>query len=297
MIAVRRTLGIGSGVVTAVVLAILAGSAASSDIYITGKVLAQVAGRNAALVQITWAYKCLGDKLGAATYDWTLKVVRQQPLPEKTTLLGHGTTKFGKKVVQLSPGEYLPISDPYRCETERGAGYDKPEIGAPFTVPDYCSWIVSSTRGLVQLEHGSAVKVARPGSTVAPGDALVTPKRGLAAIASTSADGAATLAGSSRLELDAKRCASKGGWKLRLAKGSATAVVKPAAGRAANFLMATGNATAAGSRGARWKVDFAKATTTVRVLSGQVRVAGKTGPPVLVKAGRSVTVRGSGQPS
>jgi len=287
---VRRALGIGGGVVTAVVLAVLAGSAASSDIYIWGKVLGPTAGKNAALVEISWAYKCLGDKLGAATYDWTLKVVRKQPLPEKTTTLGHGTTKFGKKIVQLWPGEYLPTSDPYTCETDRGAGYDKPEVGAPFTVPDYCSWTVSSTRGVVQLEHGSAVKAARPGSIVAPGDALVTPKGGLAGVSSTAGDGAATLAGSSRLEFDAKQCASRGGWKLRLDTGLLTASVQPSADRTASYGSVTPNATVSGGPGARWQVEFAKRTTKVRALAGLIRVAKKTGLPLTLKAGQATTI-------
>ena len=46
-------MAIGAGLATAVVLAVLAGSAASSDIYITGQVLARVPGMNMATVQIT----------------------------------------------------------------------------------------------------------------------------------------------------------------------------------------------------------------------------------------------------
>ena len=61
----RRTLAIGAGV--AVVVAVLAGSAASSDIYITGQVLARVPGKNMAAVRIAWDYKCLGEERRATT--------------------------------------------------------------------------------------------------------------------------------------------------------------------------------------------------------------------------------------
>ena len=52
-------------------------------------------GRTRRSSRSRWAYKCLGDKLGYATYDWTLKVEREAPLPEKTTMIGHGTSKRG----------------------------------------------------------------------------------------------------------------------------------------------------------------------------------------------------------
>ena len=94
-----------------------------------------------ATVQIAWDYKCLGEDGG--DYEWNLKLVRTRPLPEKTVALGSGTTERGDKTTRLAPGEYLPKSDPYFCETSRGQGYDKPEIGGPFTVPDYCAWTVS----------------------------------------------------------------------------------------------------------------------------------------------------------
>ncbi len=88
-----------------------------------------------------------------------------------------GRGERGSKTIRLTPGQYLPKADPYFCETERGQGFDKPEIGGQFVVPDYCAWTVSSVRGLVQHQHGTAVKAARPGSSVAPGDAIVTPAR------------------------------------------------------------------------------------------------------------------------
>ena len=123
--------------------ALLAGGASgskASDVYIVGRVLGRVPGKNLASVEVSWAYKCLGDKLGDATYEWTLKAVRQQPKPEQTVALGEGTSKVGKLRTQLGPGQYLLTSDPYHCETDRGAGYDKPEIGQSLAVPDYCVW-------------------------------------------------------------------------------------------------------------------------------------------------------------
>ena len=126
-----------------------------------------------------WDYKCFGDKLGDSTYEWTLKILRRQPKPVKTMTLGTGTTKRGSMRTQLGPGSYLPTADPFLCETERGAGNDQPEIGAPFTVPDFCAWSVTASRGTVQLEQGAAVKLAKPGTTVRPGDSIVTPRRRL----------------------------------------------------------------------------------------------------------------------
>ena len=288
---VRRPAAIGAMLAAVAVLAGAATGARTSDIYITGKVLGRVASKNTSLVQITWAYKCLGDKLGDATYEWTLKVLRNQPLPKTTTTIGRGTSKRGSKTVQLGPGEYLPFSDPYSCETDRGAGYDKPEVGAPFTVPDYCAWSVSAVRGAVELEHGTAVKAAKAGMVVAPGDALVTPKGGAASITAFGGTGTVALAASSRLEVDAKQCAARGGWLLRLVGGSLTAHVGAAAGAKQSYAVATPNATASGAKGARWRVGFKAGKTTVRARAGRVRVVGRTGA-VLLKPGQATTVKG-----
>ena len=51
------------------VLAVPAGGVASSDIYITGKVMARVAARTHATVRVAWDYKCLGEDGG--DYEWT----------------------------------------------------------------------------------------------------------------------------------------------------------------------------------------------------------------------------------
>jgi hypothetical protein len=285
-------LAVGAGV--AAVVAVLAGSAASSDIYITGTVLGRVGGQNAANVRIAWDYKCLGEDGG--DYEWTLKVVRTQPLPEKTTVLGKGTGERGERTIRLTPGRYLPKADPYLCETSRGQGYDKPEIGGTFTVPDYCAWTVASVRGLVQHQHGSAVKAARPGSSIARGDVLVTPKSGKAVLAAAAGDGKATLSGATRLEVDRKHCPGKAGWKLLLGEGALSVAVTPAASAKASFSTLTENAIVLGGRLARWDLSFGSVTTKVKARAGTVRVAGKRGAPLRLKAGQSATVKGSGPP-
>jgi hypothetical protein len=278
---VRRTLAIGAGV--AVVVAVLAGSAASSDIYITGQVLARVPGKNMAAVQIAWDYKCLGEKGG--DYEWNLKLTRTQPPPEKTVALGSGTTERGDTTTRLAPGRYLPTSNPYLCETSRGQGYDQPEIGAPFTVPDYCAWTVSSVRGVVQLEHETSVKLAKPGAVVAQGDALVTPRSGRAKLASVGRDGTVALGDGSRLEVDRKHCPRTAGWKVRLDEGVVTVAVPAGASSKAVFTTVTRNASASGGPGARWRLEYTKRRTKVRALAGRVRVGAKT-----LRAGQTATV-------
>jgi hypothetical protein len=287
---VRKSTAIGVAFAAVAVLVAAASTAPASDIYIWGKVAGRVAGKDVSRVEMMWAYKCLGDKLGAATYDWTLKVMRNRPLPRKTTTVGDGTSKKGSMIVTLTPGDYLPFSDPYHCETERGAGYDKPEIGAPFTVPDYCAWSVTSTRGAVRLEHGPAVKVAKAGTALVPGDALVTPKSGAASAASIGRDGSAALAARSRLEIDKTRCPKNGGWLLRLAHGSLVAGVGSEALATGRYSVSTSNATATGSLNARWRVDFSAGRTKVKALAGRIRVQGKSGPSVILKAGHATTI-------
>jgi hypothetical protein len=266
----------------AVLATVPAGAVPTTDIYVTGTVVSRVAGKNASVVRIAWDYKCLGEDRG--TYEWTLKLVRMQPQPEQTTTLATGTSERGSKTMQLPPGRYLPKADPYFCETERGQGYEKPEIGGPFIVPDYCSWVVSSARGLVELEQRAAVKRAKVGSVVAPGDALVTPAGGKASLSSTARDGAAVLAAGSRLVLDPKYCPGKKGWKVLLDKGALTATV-PANAAKASYVSATRNASVTGSPGARWKVEYLGKKTKVRSMAGVVRVGRKT-----LKPGQVTTV-------
>ena len=287
-------------------VAVLAGSPASGapdrasvDVYIRGKVIQRVPGKNVALVDISWDYKCFGDKLGDATYEWTLKVQRRQPKPVTTLTLGSGTTKRGSMRTQLGPGSYLPTADPFLCETERGAGNDQPEVGAPFTVPDFCAWSVTASRGTVQLEQGAAVKLAKAGATVRPGDSIVTSRGGSASLDSNGKDGTATVGASSSVGVDAKQCAAKGAWKLRVTRGVASIAVPRAADSKRSYQAGTANATASGGRSARWKVQFTpgKPTTRVTVTAGSVVVAGSRGPAVTVKAGSSTVVLGVAAPS
>ncbi len=260
----------GVAVAAACVLAGAASSRSTSDIYIWGTVLGRAKGSDASVVQLRWAYKCLGDKLGYATFDWNLKVERDAPLPKKTTLIAHGTSKRGQMNVTLPPGDYLPFSDPYECTTERGAGYSQPEIGAPFTVPDYCAWSVSTGPRHRPARARLGRKAAKPGSAAAPGDALVTPKSGSASAASLAKDGTVTLAGGSRLEVDKSQCQAKGGWLLRLAAGSATVAVAKTATASKRYAIQTADVTASGGKGARWQVRVAKGKTTVHALAGTV---------------------------
>ena len=285
----RGTLALAAGLMAAVLIAVPAGAVPSVDIYITGTVVSRVTGKNAAFVRIAWDYKCLGENRG--TYEWTLKVVRMQPQPEQTTTLGTGTTERGSKTIQLSPGSYLPKADPYFCETERGQGRDKPEVGGPFAVPNYCGWTVSSVRGVVQHQQGTAVKAARPGSSVAPGDAILTPPGGKAVLGAVARDGTATLGAATALKIDRKHCPAKSGWKLVLDKGGLTAKVPPGAAANASFSAVTPNATVSGGRGSGWVVTFASGKTTAKALAGRVQVAAKGKKPAFLKAGQSMTIK------
>jgi hypothetical protein len=200
---------------------------------------------------------------------------------------------------RLTPGEYLLTADPFRCETERGAGYDQPEIGQTFLVPDYCSWAVISSRGGVQLEQGVAVRLAKPGDAVRAGDVLVTPKRGFAALASRGGEGSAEIGSGSRVTVG-EQCGREGGWRLDLAQGTTTAQVKAGAPKG-RYVVATPNATSSG-QGARWLVGIGRAggqpRTTVKVLAGRVTVSGRPGSnPVVVPNGLSTVVAGSAPPS
>jgi hypothetical protein len=96
------------------------------DYYITGDVGGRAPGKNAALVEVKWDYKCLGDRLGPATYSWTLKLTRRAPAPERTVALASGTSKTGSTRVVVPPGRWQPVADPFRCETQRGAGSTTP---------------------------------------------------------------------------------------------------------------------------------------------------------------------------
>lgn len=289
----------------AVVLAAAVGGTASGaptrasvDTFITGKVVSRVPGKNLAVVDVVWDYKCLGDKLGDARFEWTLKLVRKEPRPERTTTLGKGTSKKGSLRVRLAPGGYLPLADPFFCETERGAGTDKPEAGAPFVVPDYCAWSLTSARGQVLLEQGGSVRVVRAGSTVSRGGAISTPGSGTAALRSNAGDGTAIAAPASKLSL-ASQCVGKVAWKLQLGAGAVTATVPARSSGKLAYEVGTANAVASGRPGASWRVQYAPGgrRTTVRALAGSVVVAGAGGRSVTLTKGLSTVVAGSGAPS
>ena len=72
--------------------------------------MSRVAGKNASTVRIAWDYKCLGEDGG--NYEWTLKVVRTQPEPEKTTTLASGEGERGSKTVRLTPGQLPAYGQP-----------------------------------------------------------------------------------------------------------------------------------------------------------------------------------------
>ncbi|MDQ5821319.1 MAG: hypothetical protein M3540_07765 [Actinomycetota bacterium] len=270
------------------------------DYYITGKVLSRISGRNRARVELRWDFKCLGDRLGAATFEWSLKVVRRQPKPEQTVQIRTGTTKTGAFRSSLGPGLYEPLAEPFRCETDRGAGSTTPEVGRSFVVPDYCAWIVATPRGQVQIEQPRAVKTAKAGDTVRPGDVVVARARSSLALRSGGGESALKVGAASRLAVDPRYCGRQGGWKLDLASGTLAAQVKPSADALSRYEVRTPNATAIGGR-ARWTVRTERAagtvTTHVRVTAGSVRVANRGGgKTVLVRTGKSVRVAGTSPP-
>ena len=217
-------------------VAVLAGSPASGapdrasvDVYIRRKVIQRVPGKNVALVDISWDYKCFGDKLGDATYEWTLKVQRRQPKPVTTTDTRDRDDEAWQHAHPARPGSYLPTADPFLCETSAVRVTTSPRSERPFTVPDFCAWSVTASRGTVQLEQGAAVKLAKAGATVRPGDSIVTSRGGSASLDSNGKDGTATVGASSSVGVDAKQCAAKGAWKLRLTRGVASIAVPGAA--------------------------------------------------------------------
>ena len=249
-------------------------SAPLVDIYIRGVVSGRAPGKNAANVEIRWDFKCLGDRLGAATYIWTLKVVRRVPKPEQTRTVATGTSKTGSTRVQLPPGRWEPIADPFRCQTDRGAGSTTPEVGSAFVVPDYCAWSVAAARGRVGLEQRSAVKALRKGDLVHAGGVAFTSGRGSLVLASRGGKSTVRLAASSRVRVDARQCARLGGWKLRLERGRVTAAVAES-DRRRPYEIETANVVTRSARAA-WTVEAhlrqRKPWTRVTVNRGRVAV-------------------------
>ena len=283
----------------------LAGTAAAAplvDVYIRGVVTGRVPGRNAATVDIRWDFKCLGDRLGAATYSWTLKLVRRLPRPEHTRTLLTGTSKTGRTRVQLSPGRYEPVANPFRCETDRGAGSTDPEVGQAFVVPDYCAWTAAAPRGTVRLEQAGAVKPLANGDAVRQGDTVVTAGRSSVVLRSRGGKSSLRLSTGSRITVDRRHCGRRGGWKIIVSSGLVS-------GRLAEsdvkrpYQIVSGNAIT-DARRASWTVE-ARARggapwTRVRVQSGQVTVTvprRRARGTVTLRAGYATVVAGSRSPT
>ena len=286
--------------VALVAAAVVAAGAFASDTYIFGTAKSRVPGANKGTVAVTWAFKCLGDKLGEATYEYRLVAVRYDPKPvTRVTLLEKGTSKKGALTATLPPGAWQLQGDPFLCETERGAGSTSPEVGQTVQVPNYCAWTVTKAGGAAELEQGAAVKRVRKGSVVVPGAAVATHTAGVA-LATGGKDATATLGASSRLAVDARQCDSAtGGWKLSLARGSVAVVAKPGAEARRPHVVATPNASSTAAA-ASWAVTTTgkggSAATTVAVRSGTVTVSA-AGKRVVVKAGLRTVVKGKAPPT
>jgi len=287
--------------ILAVAALVAATGALAVDTFIYGAVTGRVPGKNQARIAVRWEFKCLGDKLGEASYELTLVAVKLGSQPaEKITLREDVTSKKGQLTTTFAPGSWQLQADPFLCETERGAGSTAPEVGQTVRVPDYCSWLVTKARGAVELEQGAAVKRAKPGTVVAPGAAVVTRTGAALALASAGKDAAADLGASSRLAVDARQCASAtGGWMLALQQGAVAVAAKPGSEATRPHVVATKNATSTAGA-ATWVVTAATKggapTTTVAVRSGSVIVKAG-GKQVVVKAGFRTTVAGKGAPS
>lgn len=266
----------------------------ASDVYIFGTATGRVAGTNDATVNVRWAFKCLGDKLGEAKYEYTLVAVRLAPTPEKRVTIGPQTTKTGSTTVRLSTGSWQLRGDPFLCETERGAGANAPEIGEVVKVPDFCTWTVQKAKGGATLETVSSVKAAKQGAVVVPGTSVVT-AAGPATIGTAGRDATLALDAKTKVTIDRKQCYSRSGWRVALGTGGIAATTKGSDGKSAHDVD-TSNATVS-AKAARWSVKVtrkgAAVSTVVRVSAGAVSVKGSAGAPVIVKAGLSTTVSGS----
>lgn len=285
-------------VVIALVLAAAAASvtaATATDLFIYGTVAGRAPGTNDGLVAVRWDFKCLGGKLGEATYEYTLVAVRIRPTPSTRVTLRKDTAQKGSLTAKLPTGTWQLFADPFLCETERGAGSTSPEVGQTVEVPDYCSWVVTKAKGAVGIETSSSVKRARPGSSVAPGSTVVTPGGGSAALETNGKDATAAVGPRSRMTVDPKQCAARSGWRLSLASGS-VAVTTRGADAARDHDVATANAVATGKAGA-WSVSATGTSTVVRVTRGSVRVKGAQGAPVTVRTGQRTTVTGKAAPT
>ncbi|MBA3413424.1 MAG: hypothetical protein H0T09_07005 [Actinobacteria bacterium] len=279
---------------------VLAAAGLAIDIYMTASVSGRVPGRNAAHVTVRWDFKCLGDRLGPATYSYAIQLVRRLPKPERAIPVATGTSKSGSRRVQLGPGRYDLLADPFKCETERGAGSAEPEAGRPVVVPDYCAWSVASRRGRVGVERGGAALALGRGSIVRPGDLAFTTARARLALRSTEGGSLLRLAGDTRLRIDRRHCGRHGGWRLDAESGSVQSRLAER-DRARRYEVRSENAVTSAAR-ATWTVEARERAgrpwTRVVVQSGRVSVRNaRSRKAIVLGAGRSVVVAGSGAPS
>lgn len=231
----------------------------------------------------------MGDKLGEATYEYTLVASTLDEEPARKVTFTSGTSKKGSLVAVLAPGKWQLRGDPFLCETERGAGSTAAEVGQVVTVPDYCAWTVTSARGAVEVGSGSAVRRGRAGSSVSPPATLSTPARAAVALSTPDRSASLSLGPSSSVTVARGSCGA--GPSLTVARGTA----RLTSGRGASAEVKAGAARASG-RGAAWVTTVAGTRVTFAVARGAVavRAAGKT---VTVPAGRRTTVVGRAAPS
>ncbi len=290
----RSRITLAATVLAAVALGCLASVAAAGserstvDTFIYGRVLGPVAGKNASRVEVRWDFKCLGDKLGEATYEYTLVASTIGASTSRSVTLRTGTTKTGKLTTVLTPGRWQLKADPFLCETERGAGSTTPEVGQTVDVPDRCAWLVTRVRGSVELDAGAVVRRARLGASLAPATAVTAPKGAAVDLRTAGGEASLAIAGGTRLVVDRATCG--GSPKVTVSAGSVRAVAR------GPLEVAAGPARSVG-RAATWTVRAAGDRTTVAVAKGAVTVRGRTGGAVVVKAGKRTVVSGKGAPT
>ena len=290
----RRPLTLVAAVLAAVALGTLASVAAAGsqrstvDTFIFGEVTGRVPGKNASRVSVRWDFKCLGDKLGDATYEWTLLASTIGTPKARTITLRSGTTKSGSLTTVLTPGRWQLRAEPFLCETERGAGSTAPEVGQVVDVPDRCAWLVTRVHGSVEVDAGTVVRRARTGAALTPATAVTTSAGAALDLRTAGGEASLALRAGSRLVVDRATCG--GNPRVTVAAGSVQAVARDPLEVAAGAARSTG-------RAATWTVQAAGGKTTVAVAKGTVTVRGGTGGAVVVKAGQRVTVTGKSAPT
>ena len=271
-------------------------TAPAVDIYIRADVGERLPGRNAARVEIRWDFKCLGDRLGAGTYEWELKLLRREGSREVVIAITKGDTKRGNRRVVLPPGRYTPVANPFACVTGRGIGSTEPEIGAPFVVPDFCVWSVGRLRGRVTLDRRAAVKPIRPDDVVRAGDTIAVGRDSELRLDGARSESVLAFGTPSRVEVRDVGCPRSAAWTLALLSGTLSVRVTPAA--AGRHGVVTANSTASATAGS-WvvetKVVRGSPRSTVTVRTGRVTVRSTKGQ-VMARGGERVVVTGAGPP-